>query len=248
MKRKLKKIIPFLLIPFLVGCSEPVQGPKGEQGDQGAKGPVGDQGAKGETGPQGDQGPVGSKGVDGLPGFDGNKGATGDKGATGEKGPVGEKGPTGDQGATGAKGETGDAGEKGETGPDGEDGTLAISDDGYFIINGEKTEVSATGTPGPQGPQGQQGDKGETGDDGVSGAYYQVTFYDMPGGYVDTQQSDYIIGEDVVLTAHAYSGYTAFSIMVNNVSTVFTSGTTSCTVKMVEGGLLVCGIFVEESK
>ena len=39
--------------------------------------------------------------------------------------------------------------------------TIAISDDGYWVINGEKTEVLAKGEKGDKGDQGIQGDPGK---------------------------------------------------------------------------------------
>ena len=44
--------------------------------------------------------------------------------------------------------------------------TIEISEDGYWIINGEKTDVYAKGEKGDTGAQGEKGDKG---DDGVQG-------------------------------------------------------------------------------
>ena len=47
--------------------------------------------------------------------------------------------------------------------------SIAISEDGYWIINGEKTNVKAEGEKGEQGEQGIQGEKGDKGDQGVQG-------------------------------------------------------------------------------
>jgi len=44
--------------------------------------------------------------------------------------------------------------------------TIEISEDGYWIINGEKTEVKAAGE---QGPKGEKGDTGATGEQGPQG-------------------------------------------------------------------------------
>ena len=46
---------------------------------------------------------------------------------------------------------------------------ITISDDGYWVINGEKTEVKAQGEKGEQGEQGEQGIQGEKGDKGDQG-------------------------------------------------------------------------------
>ena len=70
------------------------------------------------------------------------------------------KGETGPQGATGAQGEQGLPGKNGIDGKDGVDGkdgatpTLEISDDGYWIINGSKTEYKAIGADGDDGKDG----------------------------------------------------------------------------------------------
>ena len=54
--------------------------------------------------------------------------------------------------------------------------SIEISDDGYIVVNGEKTEIKAQGEKGdkgdtgPQGEQGEKGDKGDTGAQGTQGA------------------------------------------------------------------------------
>ncbi len=73
-------------------------------------------------------------------------------------------------------------GENGNDGNDGQTPTIEISEDGYWVINGEKTDVKAEGqdgepgkdgedgedgAQGPQGPQGEPGKDGEDGEDGV---------------------------------------------------------------------------------
>lgn len=55
---------------------------------------------------------------------------------------VGLKGDTGPSGAQGEKGENG------EDGKDGESPTITISDDGYWVINGVKSNVKAAGEEG----------------------------------------------------------------------------------------------------
>ena len=47
--------------------------------------------------------------------------------------------------------------------------TVEISEDGYWIINGEKTDVKAEGEKGDTGAQGEKGDKGDTGAQGEKG-------------------------------------------------------------------------------
>lgn len=102
---------------------------------------------------------------------------------------VGIKGDTGPTGPSGAQGEKG---EDGKDGDDGESPTITISDDGYWVINGVKSNVKATGQKGEDGrtptisisedgywvidgvksttlAQGVKGDTGEKGDSGEPG-------------------------------------------------------------------------------
>lgn len=64
---------------------------------------------------------------------------------------VGIKGDTGPTGPSGAQGEKGNDGKDGE---DGESPTITISDDGYWVINGVKSNVKATGEEGQKGQDG----------------------------------------------------------------------------------------------
>ena len=80
-----------------------------------------------------------------------NEGAQGPQGAQGVQG---AQGPQGEQGLQGEKGDKGDQGLEGEKGEDGVSPTLAISDDGYWVINGTKTNFKATGTDGQNGTDG----------------------------------------------------------------------------------------------
>lgn len=63
----------------------------------------------------------------------------------------------GDTGPSGAQGEKGEDGENGKDGKDGESPTITISDDGYWVINGVKSNVKATGQKGEEGQKGQDG-------------------------------------------------------------------------------------------
>lgn len=70
------------------------------------------------------------------------------------------------------KGEAGEAGAPGQAGADAVAPTVEISEDGYWVINGEKTEVKAVGqdgAPGKDGEDGAKGDKGDKGDKGETG-------------------------------------------------------------------------------
>ncbi len=73
------------------------------------------------------------------------QGEKGDKGDTGAQGAQGEKGDKGDPGEKGDKGDTGAQGAQGEKGDDGDTPTIEISDDGYWVINGVKTDTKAQG-------------------------------------------------------------------------------------------------------
>lgn len=64
---------------------------------------------------------------------------------------VGLKGDTGPTGPSGAQGEKG---ENGKDGKDGESPTITISDDGYWVINGVKSNVKAAGEEGQKGKDG----------------------------------------------------------------------------------------------
>ena len=67
-------------------------------------------------------------------------------------------------------GKDGKDGADGQNGKDGKDGTVwTIGDDGYWYLNGEKTDYYALGTQGAQGEKGEKGDKGDKGDQGDQG-------------------------------------------------------------------------------
>ena len=107
------------------------KGQKGDTGETGAKGDKGDKGDKGEKGEAGAKGDKGDKGEKGEAGAKGDKGDPGTPGAPGAKGDQGEPGPAGPQGP------------KGEDGKDGHTPVITISDDGYWVIDGDKTTVLA---------------------------------------------------------------------------------------------------------
>lgn len=92
---------------------------------------------------------------------------------------VGIKGDTGPTGPSGAQGEKG---EDGKDGDDGESPTITISDDGYWVINGVKSNVKATG---------QKGEDGQKGKDGVSIQNIEKT---STSGSVDTYTITYSDG------------------------------------------------------
>ena len=94
---------------------------------------VGTQGHGGEHGTQTEQGPGGSQGIQG------------DIGSQGPQGSQSEQKPTGSQGSADSQGPQGDKGEESAT------PTLTVSEDGYWVVNGVKTEYKALGQGGDDG-------------------------------------------------------------------------------------------------
>ena len=82
------------------------------------------------------------------------------------RGPQGEKGEQGEQGPQGEKGEQG---EQGEAGTPGTTPSITINEDGYWVINGEVTDVKAEGQDGEDGKDGQDGASGPQGPSGTPG-------------------------------------------------------------------------------
>ena len=82
------------------------------------------------------------------------------------RGPQGEKGEQGEQGPQGEKGEQG---EQGEAGTPGTTPSITINEDGYWVINGEVTDVKAEGQDGEDGKDGQDGASGPMGPTGPAG-------------------------------------------------------------------------------
>lgn len=82
------------------------------------------------------------------------------------RGPQGEKGEQGEQGPQGEKGEQG---EQGEAGTPGTTPSITINEDGYWVINGEVTDVKAEGQDGEDGKDGASGPQGNPGSNGTNG-------------------------------------------------------------------------------
>ena len=78
-------------------------------------------------------------------------------------------------GKDGAKGAKGEAGEKGQTGAKGAKTVITAGEDGFWYIDGAKSEMpwkgvkGETGDQGPVGPKGPDGDKGIDGEQGPQG-------------------------------------------------------------------------------
>ena len=119
-------------------------------------------------GEQGDQGLPGNDGKDGVAPTieispDGYWVINGEKTeykAIGEDGKDGKPGEDGKDGKPGQDGIDGENGENGQPGTDGVTPTIEISSDGYWVINGEKTEYKAIGNDGKPGASGQDGKPG----------------------------------------------------------------------------------------
>ena len=92
------------------------------------------------------------------------------------------QGPAGADGQDGADGEDG---KDGQDGADGADGTvITISEDGYWVIDGVKTDVIARGQNGADGQDGTDGEDGKDGEDGEDGKDANLVYYvpDMKTG------------------------------------------------------------------
>ncbi len=184
------------------------QGPKGDSGEVGPQGPQGNSGAQGPQGPQGNSGAQGPQGPQGEQGIQGETGPQGPAGQNGVSVVSIEKTSTSGlvdtytitysndttsaftvtNGADGANGSQGEQGIQGNPGADGHTPIITISNDGYWVIDGNKTDYIAQGPQGntgaqgpegpqgaqgeigPQGPKGDQGEQGPKGDQGLSGA------------------------------------------------------------------------------
>ena len=69
----------------------------------------------------------------------------------------------------GKDGKDGRDGRDGANGKDGKTPTIEISSDGYWVINGVKTEYKALGYDGKDGVDGADGKDGANGKDGADG-------------------------------------------------------------------------------
>ncbi len=119
------------------------------------------------TGEQGPQGLQGETGAQGAPGEKGDTGAVGNGIAsiakTKTEGNVDTYTITFTDGTSTTFSVTnGEDGADGEQGEDGVTPTIAISADGYWVINGTKTEVKALGVDGTNGSNGINGTNGKS--------------------------------------------------------------------------------------
>ena len=119
---------------------------------------------------------------EGAAGPQGEQGIPGEQGIQGETGEKGDKGDPGVQGEPGIQGDKGDKGDKGEDGADGVTPTVEISPDGYWVINGVKTEHSAIGTEGKDASSYWEGKNVLfIGDSLTSAEKYQTTVEEILG-------------------------------------------------------------------
>ena len=179
-----------MLLTMSVACDS-LKGPQGDKGDQGIQGPQGEPGKDGKDGVDGvspslsisDDGYWIINGIktwykaSGTDGKDGQDGITPTIEISSDgywiiNGVKTEYKAIGTDGTNGTDGKDGIDGAPGKDGEDGKDGitpTIEISEDGYWIINGVKTEYKAIGTDGAPGQNGTDGKPGEDGVDGAPG-------------------------------------------------------------------------------
>ena len=134
----------------------------------------------------------------------------------GEDGAKGDKGDKGDQGDKGDKGDKGDQGDPGTPGTPGT--VVTIGPDGYWYIDGEKTEYPATGPAGQPGQTGPAGTDAPTvyyKPDLESGLWIKVTETKGEDGEIVTKEEPTEID-----WRGTYSGVTAIWDDVNGTLTI----------------------------
>ena len=164
-----------------------IKGGQGEQGEQGPQGPKGDTGAAGQNGVS-----VTSILKTASNGFVDTYTITYSNGTTSTF--------TVTNGINGQDGSQGEQGIQGQPGADGHTPVITISEDGYWVVDGEKTNTKAQGPKGDtgaQGPQGEKGDQGNPGQDGRSVISITNTFTD---GNIDTYTITYSDGTTSTFT------------------------------------------------
>lgn len=104
-------------------------------------------------------------------------------------------------GVAGAKGEKGDKGDKGDTGAEGPGTAITPGADGFWYINGVKSEYPWKGEKGDKGEQGAPGAPGEQGPTGPQGPAGKDGVYYVPNenGYWDK-----VDGETITPTEHKW--------------------------------------------
>ncbi|MDR1917371.1 MAG: collagen-like protein, partial [Christensenellaceae bacterium] len=87
------------------------------------------------------------------------------------------RGEKGEQGERGMQGVPGEKGEQGDKGLPGDTPTISINAGGYWVINGETTQVRAVGATGPAGRNVESIEKTGTSEDGLTDTY-TITYSD----------------------------------------------------------------------
>ncbi|MCQ2814956.1 MAG: CotH kinase family protein [Bacilli bacterium] len=151
------RILFLLLMVFVVtGCN--TRGPQGIQGEVGPQGPAGQDGRDGVSVVSIEK--TSSDGLVDTYTISYSNGTFDSFTVT-----------NGANGSNGINGQDGKPGADGKDGADGHSPIVTIGNDGYWYIDGEKTEFIAQGPKGDtgaQGPQGEQGPQGPAGQDGKS--------------------------------------------------------------------------------
>ncbi|MBQ8294914.1 MAG: collagen-like protein [Clostridia bacterium] len=128
---------------------------------------------------------------------------------------VGCKGEKGDKGDSGAQGIQGVQGVPGTPGEDGVTPTLEISNDGYWVINGTKTDCKAIGQDGEDGKNGANGTNGANGVNGKDGRGIRSVEYDGMGNlkivYTDNTEQTVPL-PDKEEHVHTYGDWTLYNI------------------------------------
>ena len=95
-------------------------------------------------------------------------------------------------------------GEKGDKGEDGKTPTIEISEDGYWVINGEKTEYKAIGK------DGANGENGTNGTNGIDGATIEKVEFDEQGRLVITLTDGTVLSPVEIPELHTFGEWKVF--------------------------------------
>ena len=104
----------------------------------------------------------------------------------------------------GIQGLPGADGKDGKDGVDGITPTIEISEDGYWIINGIKTEYKAIGQDGKDGVDGEDGKDGAPGKDGVDGITPTIEISEDGYWIINGVKTEYRVNADEIKCEHSY--------------------------------------------
>ena len=201
MKRLLLLLTCLIIVCSLVACIQITpQDNQGIQGLPGADGKDGKDGVDGIT-------PTIEISEDGywiINGIKTEYKAIGQDGKDGIDGEDGKDGATGKDGVDGANGKDGIDGAPGKDGVDGITPTIEISADGYWIINGVKTEYKAIGQDGKDGIDGEDGKDGTPGKDGVDGITPTIEISEDGYWIINGVKTEYRVNADEIKCEHSY--------------------------------------------